>query len=165
MPAGTWQCIPFLFQFLVLCLCPGIASSQSFGCGLPGEGEFFLSPAHAVPLAHEATEPEHSKVGTEVGAWGHLSISQRPASYHPSPLCHPPTNSHCTQINEHAAAAWEPPLLQPAPESHPGGWLLAACPCAWRMAELQAASHSRKVFPAKLRSRDLASLTLSQRLL
>lgn len=145
-------------------LCPGIASPQSFGCRLPGEGELFapsLTPCcwHMEPQNLNAARWEQSR--------GHSSVSQRRASHLASPLCHAPSNGHCTQISEHPAAAWEPPQPQAAwraAGSSPEGQLLAACPCALEMAELQEALHGQKAHPAKLSSRALAPLTLSQRL-
>lgn len=131
MPAGTWQRAPFLFWSLVLFVCAqALPRPGPLAVGCQGK-ESFLSSAHTPPLAHEGTEPEHSEVGTELGAWGRLSAFQRPAPHLASPLCHPLNNSHCTEINEHAAAAWEPPQHAPK-SSREQSWGLAACclpPC------------------------------------
>lgn len=93
-----------LLVFGSLCLCPDFASSWSLGC--KGQ-ESFLSPAHAVLLAHEATEPERSEVGMELGARDLSSVSQQPAPRLASPW-------HGQTAAEHKLLS-----LQQLPANHP----------------------------------------------
>jgi len=80
-------------------VCPGaVASSRSFGCGLPQGMESFLSPAHAALLAREAAEPERSEVEQ---SW-EPGVTPGPAPHLASPLRHPPSNGHRTHFGERA---------------------------------------------------------------